>query len=133
MNTAEIIEGTLKPDGSLELDERPKLDPGRVRVLVQPVSVGVPKRTQTDVLDEIHRRQRVRGFVGRSAEEIETGLQEGNEEYERRMRELESGIRCYSLADSLHLAAAVEAGCDRFLTNDQRLAAFPDMTVELLP
>lgn len=39
----------------------------------------------------------------------------------------------FKLADSLHLAAAVEAGCDRFLTNDTRLSAFPDIPVEVLP
>jgi predicted nucleic acid-binding protein len=39
----------------------------------------------------------------------------------------------YKLADSLHLAAAVESGCNVFLTNDVRLAAFPDITVEVLP
>jgi uncharacterized protein len=41
--------------------------------------------------------------------------------------------RRYRLADSLHLAAAIEAGCDRFLTNDLRLAGFPDIVVEVLP
>jgi len=39
----------------------------------------------------------------------------------------------YKLADALHLAAAVENGCNRFLTNDARLAAFTDITVEVLP
>ncbi|HEX5272737.1 MAG TPA: type II toxin-antitoxin system VapC family toxin [Gemmataceae bacterium] len=43
------------------------------------------------------------------------------------------GVHNYGLADSLHLAAAVEYRCDRFLTNDQHLAAFPDIPVELLP
>lgn len=38
----------------------------------------------------------------------------------------------YSLADSLHLAAAIEAGCDRFLTNDARLAAVDGLEVEAL-
>jgi uncharacterized protein len=41
--------------------------------------------------------------------------------------------RRYALADAHHLAAAVESGCDRFLTNDHRLAGFPDVTVEVLP
>jgi hypothetical protein len=27
----------------------------------------------------------------------------------------------------------VESGCDRFLTNDTRLSAFTDITVEVLP
>jgi len=39
----------------------------------------------------------------------------------------------FKLADSLHLAAAVEAGCDRFLTNDSRLSVFTDIAVEVLP
>ena len=43
------------------------------------------------------------------------------------------GIHCFGIADSLHLAAAVEHRIDRFLTNDNRLAAFPDIVVEILP
>ena len=34
--------------------------------------------------------------------------------------------------DSLHLAAAVESGCDLFLTNDTRLMKFSDLRVEVL-
>jgi uncharacterized protein len=43
------------------------------------------------------------------------------------------GAHHYGLADSLHLAVAVEHRLDRFLTNDQPLAAFPDIKVKLLP
>jgi predicted nucleic acid-binding protein len=39
----------------------------------------------------------------------------------------------YGLADALHLAAAIKCGCDVFLTNDDQLASFPDITVEKLP
>ena len=39
----------------------------------------------------------------------------------------------FKLGDSLHLAAAVEARCDRFLTNDARLSAFTGVPVEVLP
>ena len=42
-------------------------------------------------------------------------------------------LRRYGLADALHLAAAIESGCDAFLTNDSQLANFPDITVEQLP
>ena len=38
----------------------------------------------------------------------------------------------YPLADSLHLAAAMLGQCDRFLTNDVRLASFHGITVEIL-
>jgi hypothetical protein len=41
--------------------------------------------------------------------------------------------RRYGLADALHLATAIETGCDVFLTNDNRLAGFPDITIEVLP
>jgi predicted nucleic acid-binding protein len=43
------------------------------------------------------------------------------------------GGRRYSVQDSLHLAAALQAGCESFLTNDQRLASFPDLGVAVLP
>ena len=39
----------------------------------------------------------------------------------------------FKLADALHLAAAVEAHCDRFLTNDARLSRCTDIPVEVLP
>jgi uncharacterized protein len=39
----------------------------------------------------------------------------------------------YGLIDALHLAVAIESGCDVFLTNDNQLAGFPDITVEVLP
>jgi predicted nucleic acid-binding protein len=41
--------------------------------------------------------------------------------------------RIYGLADALHLAAAIESGCNVFLTNDNQLPNFPDITVEELP
>ncbi len=36
-------------------------------------------------------------------------------------------------ADALHLAAAVEHGCDSFLTNDTRLSRFAGIPVEVMP
>jgi predicted nucleic acid-binding protein len=39
----------------------------------------------------------------------------------------------FKTVDALHLAAAVESGCDRFLTNDTRLSKFTDIPVEVLP
>jgi len=51
--------------------------------------------------------------------------------YERACR-IRAGYN-YRLADALHLAAATEGGCGAFLTNDLRLSAFPDISVEVLP
>ena len=39
----------------------------------------------------------------------------------------------FKLGDSLHLAAAIDGGCDWFLTNDNRLSACKDIRVEVLP
>ena len=39
----------------------------------------------------------------------------------------------FKTPDAVHLAAAVESGCDRFLTHDLRLARFAGIGVEVLP
>ena|SRR5438552_2570580 len=91
MGLSETIEGTLRPDGTLELDQKPSLSPGRVVVTLQPAQPGSPLgRGLADVIDQIHRDRQARGFPGRSAEEIEAGLREGEDEYERRMQALGS-------------------------------------------
>jgi uncharacterized protein len=38
----------------------------------------------------------------------------------------------FQAVDSLHLAAAIEAGCEVFLTNDARLQGFEGLRVEVL-
>jgi predicted nucleic acid-binding protein len=38
----------------------------------------------------------------------------------------------FGTVDSLHLATAVEGGCQLFLTHDSRLSRFTSMTVEIL-
>jgi hypothetical protein len=37
-----VIEGTLKPDGTLELDQKPNLPPGRVKVVLRQASESQP-------------------------------------------------------------------------------------------
>jgi hypothetical protein len=37
-----VIEGTLKPDGTLELDQKPSLPPGRVTVVLRQESPQAP-------------------------------------------------------------------------------------------
>jgi predicted nucleic acid-binding protein len=39
----------------------------------------------------------------------------------------------YGLADAIHLAAAIECGCDVFLTTDSQLASITEIKVEELP
>jgi hypothetical protein len=37
-----VIEGTLKPDGTLELDQKPDLPPGRVKVVLRQEAASQP-------------------------------------------------------------------------------------------
>jgi hypothetical protein len=95
MNTT-VVEGTLRPDGTLELDEKPSLAPGRVRVTLTSVNMPAtaPKaRGLADTIDEIRQRQQARGYVGRTEEEMAQDIAErqaDEDEYERRMREVYS-------------------------------------------
>jgi len=75
----------------LQLDQTPNLPPGPVVVTVQPASAAASaKHGLADVIDEIRRGQQSRGYPGRSADEIETGRQEGEADYEQRMQAMYS-------------------------------------------
>ncbi|MGP0065487.1 MAG: hypothetical protein ACLQGP_18025 [Isosphaeraceae bacterium] len=87
-----IVQGTLKDDGTLELDEKPPLAPGRVQVTILPLrapAVAPPRGTILDVLKEIRAAQEARGYRGRSIEEMEADEAERRAEeeaYEERWR-----------------------------------------------
>ena len=81
------IQGTLREDGTLVLDRKPDLPPGRVKVTVE-----VPDLTQTDVwqvLERIWAGQRARGHAPRSREAIDADLEQARQEDEERMKALE--------------------------------------------
>ena len=86
------LQATVLPDGSLVLDGKPSLPIGRVQVIVQPLPVAVTgRRGLVDVVDDIHLNQQSRGFVGRSAAEMqaeEVAKREEHEDYDRRCYEL---------------------------------------------
>jgi hypothetical protein len=81
MSSGEVnLEGTLKADGTLELDHKPGLTPARVLVTVK--LLMTPGRPGlAEVLQQIRQEQQARGFVGRGAQELAA---EEDEEYERR-------------------------------------------------
>lgn len=82
------IQGTLREDGTLVLDDKPKLPPGRVRVTVEPV----PDLTKTEIgqfFERLWAEQRARGRVPRTKEEIDAELEAAREEDEERMQALE--------------------------------------------
>jgi hypothetical protein len=78
------IQGTLREDGTLVLDEKPNLPPGRVKVTLQlahpPVGEG---NDLVAVLERIHNAQAKRGYVPRTVEEIDADLAEMRDDDER--------------------------------------------------
>ena len=53
----------------------------------------------------------------------------------RRVLDLATEIRArygFKTPDSIHLAASVINGCDRFLTNDRQLERFPDIAIDVI-
>jgi len=74
MSIAEtVLEGTLNPDGTLILDEAPKLPPGRVKVLLQGIDIKNPQILGDEffqMMEEIWSAQRSKGHVSRSVEEV---------------------------------------------------------------
>lgn len=87
--TETVVEGTLQPDGTLVLDEKPNLPPGRVTVLVQRLPVLPPGDPFWDMMKSIWAGQKARGHVPRSVEEIEAERREVREGWEERQRAIE--------------------------------------------
>jgi hypothetical protein len=78
----------LREDGTLVLDQKPNLPPGRVKVTVEPVA----EYTQTEIwqfFERLWAAQRARGHVPRSREEIDAELEAARQEDEERMQALE--------------------------------------------
>jgi hypothetical protein len=84
-----IVQGTVKPDGTLELDERVNLAPGRVQVTMVPV----PELPKDDPfwqrMEAIWADQKRRGHVARSVQEVEAERQAVREEWDQRIRRIE--------------------------------------------
>jgi hypothetical protein len=87
--TEVVIEGTLKPDGTLELDEKPSLPPGRVQVIVQSLPELPEGDPFWDMMKSIWAEQKARGHVPRSVEEVEAERRESPEGWARRQEALE--------------------------------------------
>src|SRR5262245_25458979 len=82
------IQGTLLENGTLELDQKPNLPPGRVQVTVKPL----PDYKQTEIwqfFERLWAEQRAKGHVSRTREEIDAELEASRQEDEERMQELE--------------------------------------------
>ena len=87
--TAAIVRGTLKEDGTLELDERLDLPPGRVQVTVQPETKPKETGSMMETLKRIWAEQDARGYVPRSGQEMDDQLRELRDEWDERDEFLE--------------------------------------------
>lgn len=86
---AVMIEGTLTPDGTLELDQKPNLTPGRVQVTLVPLPEVPADDPFWQMMTAIWAGQKTRGHVPRSVAEIEAERRQLGEEWDERMREIE--------------------------------------------
>jgi hypothetical protein len=66
-----VVEGTLKPDGSLELDSKPNLPPGRVQLIVQPLPELPNDDPFWQMMQRIWADRKAAALTPRSTEEVE--------------------------------------------------------------
>ena len=85
-----VVHGTLKPDGTLELNQPVNLPPGEVQVTVRTGMVAPPAgRNVLAVLESIWSERRSQGLKGRSVEQIDADVSAMRDEWEDRQRELD--------------------------------------------
>jgi hypothetical protein len=72
------IAGTLKQDGTLELDEKPALSPGRVTVVLRSASGGAvkPRESMVDFAMRVRQESAARGHRFMTADEIASWIEE---------------------------------------------------------
>ncbi|MBI1918681.1 MAG: hypothetical protein HYS12_28640 [Planctomycetes bacterium] len=88
------LEGTLQPDGSLLLDRKPDLPPGRVRVILR--SQVTAEQRFWDTMNAIWEGQKARGHVPRSREEVDAALEaerQGWEEHQQTLEQIQDESR----------------------------------------
>jgi hypothetical protein len=85
-----VVQGTLKSDGTLELDHQVNLPAGRVQVTVQPVKDAIKQGPAWwEVLQQIWRERDARGAKPRSKEEVDADVQVLRDELEEHANAVE--------------------------------------------
>src|SRR5262249_28067598 len=90
MPSLEVL-GTVRVDGTLELDEKLNLPPGRVKVRVEATpEVGAkPAEGLVEFVDRIRHEMEAAGHKFRTKEEIDAEIEELRDEWEERLKELD--------------------------------------------
>jgi hypothetical protein len=86
----ETIDATLDTNGELRLTHQPRLPAGPVRVTIRVAAPVGPRRGMGDVIQEIDADQRLRGFHGRTAADLQAEEEERQAEDDERDREQEA-------------------------------------------
>ncbi len=88
-----VVQGTLHPDGTLQLDEKPNLSPGRVKVILQPVEE--PPQTQEGwwpYMQRIRAEREAAGYHFMNEAEMQAhldGLREDEDRIDRIHKEID--------------------------------------------
>ena len=82
-----VVHGRIRPDGTLQVEEKVNLPPGPVNITVE--AAAAARKGTLQVLEEIWAEREARGIVGRSKEEIDAEINAMRDEDEERMREIE--------------------------------------------
>jgi hypothetical protein len=82
------VQGSLRPDGTLELPSPIALPPGPVEVTVRAVAVGQGEDVLT-LLARIRAEQQAAGRIPRSHEEIDADIRQMRDEWEERQLSIE--------------------------------------------
>jgi hypothetical protein len=74
--TTNVIRGTLHPDGTLELAERPSLPAGQVEVTIRPAAAERKAESLIEYLQRTRAELEASGAVFRNKEEIDADIEE---------------------------------------------------------
>lgn len=85
-----VLHGRIRPDGTLQIDERIDLPPGPIQVTVEARPEMQGGEDTRSVLEQIRGRRLTRGAVTRSKEQIDAEINAMRDEDEQRMREIEA-------------------------------------------
>lgn len=85
-----VVHGFLRPDGTLEIDERVALPPGPVSVTVASTVSAAPQEKEDTwhVLERIWAERKALGQQSHSREIIDTTINQLRDESEERLREV---------------------------------------------
>ena len=85
--TAIVVRGTVKPDGTLELEGQLPLPAGKVQVTVEPLSLAPQNHPFWQLLQEIWAARQRAGLQPRSVAEIEVERQRLRQEMDAEVAE----------------------------------------------